>query len=57
MVVTFTPSTSASYVKAQLAAGHKIVSFMLKNLSSSNAVVSFNSREAASHAPFLQFGF
>ena len=28
---------------------------MLKNQSTSNAVVSFNSREAASHAPFLQF--
>ena len=35
-----------SYVKAQKAAGHNIVSFALKDATSSNSFVQFNSREA-----------
>jgi uncharacterized delta-60 repeat protein len=46
-----------NYVKSQLAAGHHTISLMLKNLSTSNAVVIFNSRESSDvrHIPFLSF--
>src|SRR5207302_3007333 len=36
-----------AYVKAQKAAGHNIVSFVLKNPSTSASFVSFNSRETS----------
>ena len=39
--------------KAQKAAGHNIVSFLLKNPNSSASLVSFNSREASSNQPKL----
>jgi uncharacterized delta-60 repeat protein len=42
-----------AYVKAQFAAGHKVVSFALKDLSSSNSFIQFNSREAGSQTPQL----
>ncbi len=41
------------YVKAQLAAGHKTVSFLLKNPSSSSPFAIFNSREAPANTPTL----
>jgi hypothetical protein len=43
----------SSYFKSQLAAGHHIISLMVKNTSTSSAVVTFASREAATGAPFL----
>jgi hypothetical protein len=42
-----------AYVKAQFAAGHKVISFAVKNPSTSNSFVMFNSREAASNKPQL----
>ena len=42
-----------AYVKAQKAAGHNIISFALKDNTSSNSFVQFNSREAASNKPAL----
>jgi uncharacterized delta-60 repeat protein len=42
-----------NYVKAQKAAGHNVVSFALKNPNTSNSVVLFNSRQAASNQPAL----
>jgi uncharacterized delta-60 repeat protein len=42
-----------AYVKAQKAAGHNIISFAIKNPSSSSSFVQFNSREAASNKPAL----
>lgn len=42
-----------SYVKSQFAAGHHVFSLMLKNPSTSSAVVTINSREASSHQPLL----
>ena len=42
-----------AYVKAQLAAGIKTVSFVLKNPSNSSPFVVFNSKEAGSNAPTL----
>jgi hypothetical protein len=43
-----------AYVKAQFAAGHKVVTFALKNSSSSNSFVQFSSREAGSNTPSLK---
>jgi uncharacterized delta-60 repeat protein len=42
-----------AYVKAQLAAGNKTVSFAMKNPSNSSPFVVFNSKEAGSNAPTL----
>jgi hypothetical protein len=42
-----------AYVKAQFAAGHKVVSFALKDAASSNSFVQFNSREAGTQTPAL----
>ena len=42
-----------AYVKAQKAAGHNTVSFALKDPSTSNSFVEFNSREAGSSGPQL----
>ena len=40
-----------SYVQAQKAAGHNIVSFAFKDSASSNSFVKFNSKEAGSNPP------
>lgn len=46
-----------AYVKAQLAAGHSKISFVLKNPSTSSAVVVFDSRDAgAINGPMLVLG-
>jgi hypothetical protein len=42
-----------AYVKAQFAAGHKVICFALKGAASSNSFVQFNSREAGAQTPAL----
>ncbi len=49
---TYTFDVTA-YVQAQLALGHKTVSFVLKNPSGSGPAFIFNSREAGSNKPTL----
>src|SRR5207244_13043807 len=42
-----------NYVKAEKAAGHNTVSFVLKNPNTSSSLVQFNSREASDQTPSL----
>ena len=42
-----------AYIKAQLAAGHKVITLALEDPSITSPFVSFNSREAANNTPAL----